>query len=261
MSRYSMNFTNGLNKLIFNKPTLINEALLNNNHITNIPALNKPNSIFDKNKVFYVCSSGGCGSTIIFNYLKNFGNVYHVHDRYPPNKLEYIGKENTDKDIYSEWFNGVQIPEENLKNYKVIFIHRNPIQVIYSRFAQRHGPNISHLQHIKCDNGGNINIFDVLKSGKDLYKMEEFFDNYTIPQDRNYNIYCVKYELFWDNIPLFNRLMGIPDIKSLYPVKQERPKQLQFLVQLSVIYNSLINKMKSMRFVEIIQPIKKEDNI
>lgn len=255
MSRYSLNFTNGLNKMIFNKPTLLN------NHITNIPALNKPNVIFDKSKVFYICSSGGCGSTIIFNYLKNFGNVYHVHDRYPPNKLEYIGKENTDKDVYSEWFNGVQIPEENLKNYKVIFIHRNPIQVIYSRFAQRHGPNITHLKNIKCDNGGNINIFDVLKSGKDLYKMEEFFDNYTIPQDRNYNIYCVKYELFWDNIPLFNRLMGIPDIKSLYPVKQERPKQLQFLVQLTVIYNSLINKMKSMRFIEIIQPIKKEDNI
>jgi hypothetical protein len=110
-------------------------------------------------------------------------------------------------------------------------------------------------------NGGNINIFDVLKSGKDLYKMEEFFDNYTIPQDRNYNIYCVKYELFWDNISLFNQIMEIPDVKSLYPVKHERPKQLQFLAQLTAIYNSLINKMKLMRFIEIIQPIKKEDNI
>lgn len=51
----------------------------------NTPTNNKttPN-IFDKNKVFYVCSSGGCGSTILFNYLKNFGNVYHIHDRYPP---------------------------------------------------------------------------------------------------------------------------------------------------------------------------------
>ena len=259
MSRYSLNFTNGLNKLISNKTTINNYAL--NKPVLNKPVLNKPNIIFDTNKVFYVCSSGGCGSTILFNYLKNFGNVYHVHDRYPPNKLEYIGKENTDKDVYSEWFNGVQIPEEKLHNYKVIFIHRHPIQVIYSRFAQRHGPNVTHLKNIKCDNGGNINIFDVLKSGKDLYKMEEFFDNYTIPKDRNYSIYCVKYELLWENIPLFNRLMGIPDIKGLYPEKHERPKQLQFLVQLTAIYNSLINKMKSMRFIEIIQPIKKEDNI
>ena len=91
--------------------------------------------------------------------------------------------------------------------------------------------------------------------------MEEFFDNYTIPKERNYNIYCVKYELFWDNISLFNRMMGIPDIKSLYPVKQERPKQFQFLIQLTTIYNSLINKMKTMKFIEIVQPIPRENII
>ena len=228
----------------------------------NTPTSNKtPPNIFDKNKVFYVCSSGGCGSTILFNYLKNFGNVYHIHDRYPPNKLEYIGNVNSEKDVYSEWFNGVQIPEEHLDNYKVIFLYRHPIQVIYSRFAQKNGPNTTHLKHIKCDNGGNINIFDVLKTRRDLYKMEEFFDNYTIPNERNYNIYCVKYELFWDNISLFNRMMGIPDIKSLYPVKQERPKQFQFLIQLTTIYNSLINKMKTMKFIEIVQPIQRENII
>jgi hypothetical protein len=55
--------------------------------------------------------------------------------------------------------------------------------------------------------------------------------------------------------------MGIPDIKSLYPVKEERKKHFQFLPELTAIYNSLINKMKSMRFIEIVQPIKKEDNI
>lgn len=239
MNRFSLNFTN----------------------TSNIKHTIQPTNILDKNKIFYVCSSGGCGSTIIFNYLKNFGTVYHIHDRYPPNKLEYVGNVNTDKGVYSEWFNGVQIPEEHLDNYKVIFIYRHPIQVIYSRYAQKNGPNVAHLTNIKCDNGGNINIFDVLKSGKDLYKMEEFFDNYTIPSDRNYNIYCVKYELFWDNISLFNRLMGIPDIKALYPVKYERPKKLQFLIQLTTIYNSLINKMKSMKFIEIIQPIQQENTI
>ena len=230
-----------------------------NSHLAK-PIFNVPNNYYNKNKVFYVCSSGGCGSTIIFNYLKNFGNVYHIHDRYPPNKLEYIGTENTDKDVYSEWFNGTPIPEDKLKNYKVIFIYRHPIHVIYSRLAQKNGPNIPHLKNIKCDNGGNINLFDVLKSGKDLYKLEEFFDNYVTPSNRNYNIYCVKYELFWDNISLFNRVMEIPDIKELYPVKQERPKQLQFLIQLTTIYNSLINKMKMKRFIEIIEPKQDNDN-
>ena len=53
--------------------------------------------------------------------------------------------------------------------------------------------------------------------------------------------------------------MNIPDIKSLYPVKYERPKQFQFLVQLTTIYNSLIHKMKSMKFIEVIEPIKKDN--
>jgi hypothetical protein len=266
MSIHSLNFTNGLNKVVFNKALLNSSSIysipLNNYPISkpirNIPVINNQNNIFDKNRVFYVCSSGGCGSTVIFNYLKNFGTVYHIHDRYPPNKLEYIGNTNTEKDVYSEWFNGVEIPENELSNYKVIFIYRNPIKVIFSRFAQRKGPNVSHLQHIKCDNNGNINIYDVLKTEKDLYKLEEFFDNYTKPSDKNYKIHCVKYELFWDNIALFNKTMGIPDIKSLYPVKQEKPKQLQFLSSLTKIYFSLINKMNFMRFIEIVEPIQHE---
>lgn len=216
------------------------------------PSVIKPLSYFNKNKIFYICSSGGCGSTVIFNYLSNFGKVYHIHDRYPPNNLTYVGKENTNKEVYSEWFNEIEIPEDKIENYKVIFIYRNPLQVIYSRFAQKNGPNVNHLKNIKCMNDGNINIFDVLKSGKDLYKMEEFFDNYVSMKERNYNIYCLKYELFWQNISLFNRMMGIPNIQHLYPEKRERLKQIQFQIRLNQIYNSLLRKMNSMRFIEII---------
>lgn len=242
MSMFSMQFTNN-----------------NMNNSKQLQTVNKLN-LFNKNMNYYVCSSGGCGSTIIYNYLKNFGNVYHIHDRYPPQKLKYVGKENTDKDVYNEWFNDVDIPEDKLQNYKVIFIYRHPIQVIFSRFAQPKGPNIPHLQHIKCINNGNINIFDVLKFGKDFYGIEEFFDNYTVRTDRNYNIYAVKYELFWNNIKLFNEALGIPDIKQLYPEKKERPKTFSFLKELTHIYSSLINKMNRMRFIELIEP-KVEEKI
>ena len=229
----------------------------------NIKPKPKPNKInlnkyFNKNMNYYICSSGGCGSTILFNYLSIFGNVYHIHDRYPPNKLQYIGKENTNEDIYSEWFNNIEIPEDRLNNYKVIFIYRHPIQIIFSRFAQVKGPNINHLKHIKCDNNGNINFFDVINSKRDLYKIEEFFDNYTLPKDRNYDIYTVKYELFWDNISLFNKIIGIPDIKELYPIKKERAKKFSYLKELNYIYNSLINKMDKMKFIEIIKPVKEK---
>ena len=236
-----------------------NMQFINSTKHSSLQVVNKIN-YYNNDINYYICSSGGCGSTIIFNYLKNFGNVYHIHDRYPPKKLKYVGNKNTDKDVYSEWFNDIDIPEENLKNYKVIFIYRHPIQVIFSRFTQIKRPNIPHLQHIKCINNGNIHIYDVLRSGKDLYGIEEFFDNYIIPTDRNYDIYAVKYELFWDNIKLFNEVLGIPDIKNLYPVRQERNKTFSFIKELSIIYNYLINKMNRMSFVEIIKPIEIENS-
>ena len=211
-------------------------------------------SYFNKDMNYYICSYGGSGSTVLFNYLSHFGNVYHIHDRYPPNKLQYIGGEKTDEDVYREWFNGVEIPEDKIKNYKVIFIYRNPVQVIFSRFAQTYGPNIAHLQHIKCGNNGNINIFDVVRSGRDLYGVEEFNDNYMVPTNRNYDIYGVKYEYFWDNIGFFNYMLGIPDVKELYPIKQERAKKFSFVKELSFIYRNLITKMYKTKFIEIIKP-------
>jgi hypothetical protein len=223
------------------------------------PHKNKMQSYFNKDMNYLICSYGGSGSTVLFNYMSNFGKVYHVHDRYPPNKLSYIGNENTTEDVYAEWFNNVEIPQAKLANYKVIFIYRHPIPVIFSRFAQAKGPNIPHLQHIKCLNNGNINLYDVLNTSKDLYGMEEFYNNYTCQSNRNYDIYAVKYELFWDNISLFNKIIGIPDVNSLYPIRQEKPKRLHFMKELTFIYNSLINKMNSMRFMEIIRRVVEKD--
>lgn len=230
-------------KLNFN---LEKKYLKNDNKTITIP------KIYDKKMNYYICSYGGCGSTILSNYLRNYGNVYHIHDRYPPKKLCYIGKENTDENIYNEWFNKEEINENDLCNYKVIFIYRNPIDVIFSRFIQSTGPNIPHLQHIKCINNGNIGLGDIINFKKDLYGLEDFFDNYTIPKDRNYKIYCIKYEDFFTNISLINKILEIPDIPNLYPIKQERRKKYTFVKELIVIYSSLINKMNKMRLIEII---------
>ena len=207
---------------------------------------------------FYICGSGGCGSTLIYNYLKQFGKSYHIHDRYPPEKLCYVGSENTNSPVYREWFNKTEIPEDKLKTYKVIFVYRNPIPVIFSRFSFPSGPNVLHLQHIMCKNNGKIYFKDVIASGIDLYGLENFFDNYTIPKKRNYDIICVKYEDFFNNISIFNNVLGIPDIKELYPVKHERVKIFSFVNELITIYNSLMKKMNMMKFIEIIKPLKDE---
>jgi len=214
--------------------------------------LYKPKSYFNKNMNYYICSFGGCGSTSLFKYLSNFGNVYHIHDRYPPNKLQYIGKNNTDKDVYSEWFNDIEINENEINNYKIIYIYRNPLKIIFSRCVKNNQPYVRHLQHIKCANKGFINLNDVLKTGKDLYGLEDFFNNYTQKKERNYKIHCVKYEQFWDNISIFNETIGIPDVKELYPIRKERNTKIYYANKLYAIYYSLINKMNKMKFIEII---------
>lgn len=212
--------------------------------------------IFNKNINYYVCSSGGCGSTILSDYLRNFGNVFHIHDRYPPNNLCFTGEINTNEPVYREWFNKTEISTDNLNKYKVIFIYRNPIEVINSRFALSNGPNIQHMKNIKCINDGNIYFGDILNTEKDLYGLEEFFDNYTVLKERNYEIYCIKYELLFNNMKIFNAVLEIPDIKELYPTKLERKKTYTYLSKLNKIYFNLINKMNNMPFIKVIPKLK-----
>jgi len=94
-------------------------------------------------RTFYVCSYGGCGSTMLCNSLRNFGKVEHVHSRSPPDHLQYIGT-NNGGNSYSEWFNGIDIELDKLEKFVVIYIYRNPCYSIASRFL-----NPDHLEHIQ----------------------------------------------------------------------------------------------------------------
>lgn len=195
-------------------------------------------------KVFYVCSYGGCGSTILSKYLKNFGEVFHIHSRKPPLKLQYVGG----KDTYYEWFNGIEITDEDYqtKEYYVLYIFRNPIKAIYSRFNMR-----EHLLHIQCPNP-NIKSHNVAKQKSDLYHIEEFFDNYTNKNlQKNYNIICVKYETLFDNFKQLNELLDIPDKPELYPIKKERKITDKNQVIFEEIYSNLIKKINKMPAISI----------
>jgi hypothetical protein len=196
------------------------------------------NNYYDDNKHFYVCSYGGCGSWMLVRYLSNFGKTYHIHSRNPPEKLTYVGS--------NEWFNNKEISENNLINYKVIYIYRNPIHSIYSRFE-----NSEHLKHIQC-NDSTIKLKDVIKNNLDLYNLEEFFDNYTQKKIKNYNIYCVKYETILNNIQKFNEIIGIKDIPKLYPVMNKTNKKYNDYELLYKIYENLINKMNNLDDVYVL---------
>lgn len=203
-------------------------------------------SYYNNEHNYYVCSFGGCGSKMLQAYLANFGNTFHIHSRHPPKKLTRVGTAD-----YPEWFNDIelvptlkrQIPLEQLKNTKVIFIYRDPIYAIRSRIIPGKTYRIStdHLNNISAT---HWNIESVVGNMMDLWKLEEFFDNYTKKDpERNYQIYCVNYDTFWENLSLFNKTLGIPDVPALYPKKKESKYDLVYESELRTIYSSLLKKM------------------
>lgn len=193
----------------------------------------------ENKKCFYVCSYGGSGSKMLCRALRAYGKVKHVHSRKPPNNLEYIGEEKGRK-TYSEWFNGVVIPEEELKYYYVIYIYRNPSFSIPSKFSI---PN--HLEHIQIDR--SIKLKDVLDSKKDLYKIREFYDNYTKPNEkRNYKIYCVKYEDIFDKQDELSKLLGIGKLNMVNKSSRKNSNK-----KLDNIYSDLIAEMNKNEFITI----------
>lgn len=190
-------------------------------------------------KVFYVCSYGGSGSKMLCSALEQYGIVKHIHSRKPPDKLEYIGSEKGGN-TYGEWFNGIVIPENHLKNYYVIFIYRNPSFCIPSRFK-----NPNHLNHIQIDN--TITLENVISSGEDLYKIKEFYENYfRFNKKRNYNIYNVKYEDIFDNQNRLSDLLGIGPLNLVNKSNRNESNE-----DLDYIYSDLIKEMKNNNSITI----------
>lgn len=202
---------------------------------------------FDKNMHYYICSYGGSGAALLSEYLSHFGNTHIIYTRHPPQKLTLVNQNN------NNWFGNIEINEHDLSKHKVIFIYKNPIHAIYNEFVTQYTYNKEHLEKISCDNNGNIRLLDVVRLKKDLYKINQFFHNYSSRNKRNYQIFCVKYEDMWlpKNIDYLNKLLIIPNMPSIYPTK-EIEKIGYYDEQLTSIYRPLINKMKDMRYIEII---------
>lgn len=208
------------------------------------------NNTFDPQQSFYVCSFGGSGSKMLQTYLSHFGNTFHIHSRNPPNKLTRVGTYDS-----HEWFNNIEIEFKPMDKIKVIYIYRNPIDAIYSRFYVKYGDNYftakDHLTNIGAEHWSTE---VVIGNMVDLWKLDEFFNNYTIPNNkRNYQIYCVNYDKFWDNISSFNSALNLPDIKELYPIRKESSTHHSiYIKELTQLYKSLTDKMESLPPVVIV---------
>lgn len=189
-------------------------------------------------KKFYVCSYGGSGSKMLCSALSKYGESVHIHSRKPPNKLEYVGREKGGT-VYYEWFNGIPIPEDELHNYYVIYIYRNPSFSIPSRFWSP-----AHLNHIQTK---VIKLDEVIKSGEDLYKLREFHNNYIKKnKNRNYQIYCVKYEDIFDKQDNLSELLKVGKLNMVNKSKRKNSNK-----DLDEIYSDLIKEMEENEFITI----------
>jgi len=204
-------------------------------------------------KIYYVCSYGGSGSKTITRYLQNFGKAYHVHSRFPPEKLEYIGR-STYRPNHSgdEHFNGVQVTDTDLKNSTVIYLYRNPVYVINSRIQRdinekmmNIGPpeimgHWPHLNHIQAPDSW-VSLADIKEQRKDLYGLSSFHNNYMNPETpRNYKIICVNFEKIFSVFDSFNKYVGVP-VGNDYQPENKRTDMKR--------YDNVINKYQFLKDV------------
>lgn len=198
-------------------------------------------------RTFYVCSYGGSGSTMLANAIKKYGHVFHIHSRNPPIKLEYVGNEKGGN-TYREWFNGIEIPEYELEDYTVIFIYKNPIKAIYSRYIPYYKDcHKLHMNHVQIK---ETDLKDVIEQKKDLFGIIEFYNNYTTKNnERNYKIYCVRYEDIFEKQANLSEILGIGPLNLS---KREKSKDYTHYVELAHIYSDLMDDMKKRSFVDII---------
>jgi len=172
-----------------------------------------PRHYFKKDRHFYVCSFGGCGSWVLSSYLKQFGVVHHVHSRNPPPVA--VTK------VVGEHF--TQDPSPAL-HHVVIYLYRDPVSSLLS--VKRRFPLVDHFKNIGAPDP-TVSLETLADSRQDLIGLTDFFRNYTTPSSqRKYPIYCVKYELLFDNFHTLNYALGLIDYPKLYPRKKETTTKL-----------------------------------
>ena len=155
---------------------------------------NAPHKTFpvDGRPVFYVCSYGGSGSTMLAKFLSQYGTAYHIHSRKPPQQLTYpIDARFIDN------FSDVPVLETELARCHVIYIFKNPTQSQISVYGAH------HRVHLEYPNPDNHELYppslrEYALGGKNTLSYGQHYNNYMCTADRNYKIIGVNYHKLWD---------------------------------------------------------------
>jgi hypothetical protein len=117
---------------------------------------------------------------------------------------------------------------------RVIFVFRDPVQAILSRFNLP-----QHIAHLELP---PTTIEEVVRAGTDLFKLRDFFHNY-LYAPRTYPIVFVKYEALFTHLPLLHKQLGIKT--NLTIPRKETPHSRPDEPALRSIYAPLANEMKT----------------
>jgi hypothetical protein len=153
-----------------------------------------------KPRIYIVASYGGCGSKMMAGWLSQLSPahktyVFHLHDRSPPKELHHMAKPPAPvikgkgaSDYRSGRFPGASrfkvdtgvVPPAKLDDYRVVFIYKDPVEALVSRYG------FGHCTHIQGDCGEDQGMsektwpkLDVYaKEQRDRMKLMEHFANY-----------------------------------------------------------------------------------
>jgi len=165
-------------------------------------------------KRFYICSYGGCGSTMLTNLLEQFGEAYHIHDRFPKKELYLPEGEHFGDELDTN-------PES-----KIVFIYSAPEYSMATSCAWgvQHWRNIG----ISCPESIELNKEKYAKDNFDHIRFEEFFDNYYL-NPRTYNVIFVNYHSLWEVQRELFCLLGIEATLPAYKNKERKIYKMECL--------------------------------
>jgi len=185
-----------------------------------------------KPRTYIVVSYGGCGSKMLAGWLaqlprKYAKHVYHFHDKRPPDILRELPPpprpSTRERDFRARRFPGggrfrtETKPVADLDDYRVLYIFKDPVEAMVSRFGY------GHCKHLDGDCGVEQSFpkLDVYaQQGIDRMGLLAFFEAYTSPQ--KYPIIALNYHKLWQNREAVMSALGLPaSLASSFPERTE----------------------------------------
>lgn len=204
-------------------------------------------------RTYCVCSYGGCGSKMLSAFLKPYGKVVHMHDRYPPPRLTQI-RQRPDGDGH---FTKRPLCGRCLQKVFVIFLFRDPTEVQVSRWSMAHFRHIQ-VPTLRKHASALASPTAYCQKNQDLLQYGSFYNNYMDPgKKRNYKIFGVNYHKLFEpqNIRALCDALRLPShAAASFPTKKETsaskfPEQRETLDRLNASLKTVIREAPFLQIV------------